>query len=127
MCCTRARRGFTALAEALVLPFGDADTVRYLSVLAETVGVTPPFLVNDGSADLFFLAPAYPALRALSVRDAARAWVLVDMLCLNVARVLEEDLVQRYAENPSAEADWRGALTVDGWSRRSTLQSPRDG
>ena len=55
-----------------------------------------------------------PGLRTLSVPDAARSWVLVDMLCLDTTRRIENDLVQCYAENPSAEGDWRAALTVDG-------------
>ena len=63
----------------------------------------------------------YPALRALSVRDAARAWVLVDMMCLDATRRIEDDLVQRYAEDPLGEADWHACLTVDGCPACDTL------
>ena len=116
----------TTLADAIVgLPgFDAADVQHLLAPLAETddVDCPPPFTLASGNcASLLLLAPMYPSLRTLSVRDATRAWVLVDMLCLNAARRIEDDLVQRYAENPSAEADWRAALTVAGCPACDTL------
>ena len=109
------------LADAVAaLPYSACEVGRFLAILA--VGATPPFtLASDNCASLLFLAPMYPALRALSVRDAARAWVLVDMLCLDATHRIEDDLVQRYAEDPSAEEDWRGALTVAGCPACDTL------
>ena len=118
--------GCSALTDALaVLPFSAAEVTRFLAPLVETDDVTappPPFtLAACNSASLVFLAPMYLTLRALTTHDAARAWVLVDMLCLDATRRIEDDLVQRYAENPSAEADWRAALTVDGCPACDTL------
>ena len=66
-------------------------------------------------------APLHSALRGLCVRDAARALVIADLLCLYATRLLVDDLVQRYAENPAAEADWRGALDVSGCPACDTL------
>ena len=118
--------GRTALAFAVAgLPsFSDADVARYLTVLAQTRDAIPAFSSASGSCSaMMFLAPLYPALRTLSARDAARAWVLADMLCLDleVSRRIEDDLVQRYAEDPAGEADWRGALTVDDCPACDTL------
>ena len=77
---------------------------------------------TDGAASLMLLAPLYPTLRALTVREAASAWVLADFLCLGAAaRRLEEDIVQRFMESPVAEADWCDALTVDGCPACDTL------
>ena len=117
--------GRSTLADAVsVLPFSAADISRFLSSLAATGGVDspPPFTLATGNcASLLFLTPMYPVLRTLTVRDAARAWVLVDMLCLDATRRIEDDLVQRYAESPSSEDDWRGALTVAGCPACDTL------
>ena len=107
-----------------VLPFSGAEAERYVSPVAATDDVSqpPPFTLASGNcSSLLFLAPMYPHLRALSIRDAARAWVLLDMLCLDATRRIEDDLVQRYAEDPSAEADWRGVLTVPGCPACDTL------
>ena len=107
-----------------VLPFSSSNTHRYLAAIA-LAGVAPPPFAPSSSGNscssVSFLAPMYPALQSLAVADAARAWVLVDMLCLDATKMLEDDLVQRYAENPSAEADWRAALAVDGCPAADTL------
>ena len=53
---------------------------------------------------------------------AARAWVLVDFLCLgSAARRLEDDLIQRYLEAPLAVVSWRSALAVPGCPACDTL------
>ena len=91
-----------------------------LRPVVETEGVVPPISLTE-TPEMVFFAPIFPALRALSVREAARAWVLLDMLCLDATRRIEDDLVQRYAENPDSEADWRLALTVDGCPACDTL------
>ena len=105
------------LTEALTaLPFSASDSSQWLRIFAEANNIASS---HDAFAftlaDVVFLAPTWPPLRSLTVRDAARTWVLVDFLCLgSAASKLEDDLVQRYAEDPSAEADWRASLTVDG-------------
>ena len=126
------RAVYATLAEAVaVLPISAADAVRLLGPVAASGEVAPPFTMGAGSdATMLFLTPMFPALRELSVRDAVRAWVLVDLLCLAApARRLEHDLIQRYAEDPSAEGDWRAAFTVEAaprvtrcgnWSRAAT-------
>ena len=101
--------GRATLADAVaVLPFSSEEVANYLAPLVEAEESAPPFLLSAGNcSSLLFLSPMYPALRALSIGDAAR-W-------------LEDDLVQRYAENPSAEGSWRTALTVAGCPACDTL------
>ena len=101
-----------------MLPFGAAEVarLRLLAPLAEAVA--PPVSFCEAT---IFLAPRYSPLRQLSVRDAARAWVLSDLLCLDVTRWVEEDLVQRFLEDPSAEVDWCTTLTIDGCPTCDTL------
>ena len=112
------------LAEAVaVLPFTLEEAVHLLGPVADTTDSQPPFTLSHGmDPRKVFLTPMFPPLRSLSVREAVRAWVLADMLCLDAAaRRLEDDLVQRYAANPSGEADWRAAFTVDGCPACDTL------
>ena len=112
------------LDEALaVLPFTLEEAVHLLGPVADTADALPPFTLSAGcDPSMVFLTPMYPALRSLTTRKAVRAWVLADMLCLDAAaRRIEDDLVQRYAENPSAEGNWRAAFTLDGCPASVTL------
>ena len=68
-----------------VLPFSSSNTHRYLAAIA-LAGVAPPPFAATACSSVFFLAPMYPALRCLAMADAARAWVLVNMLCLDAPR-----------------------------------------
>ena len=113
------------LTEALTtLPFDGPTALRMLAPVAATEGARPHVdsRASKKAATQLLLGPLYPALRALTVREAASAWVLVDFLCLGeAARRLEEDIVQRFMESPGAEADWRSALYVDGCPACDTL------
>ena len=112
----------TFISAISVLPFTLADSVRYLQPLAAVQGMTPPFPLSGGPTTKLFLAPRYPPLRSLSLSNAVRAWVLADLLCLTDACTqLEEDISQRYAEDPAAAASWRDALTVPGYPACDTL------
>ena len=104
-----------------VLPFSGADAARLLAPLADAERTPAPFLLRGVVASMLLLTPMFPALRVLSVRDAAAARLLGDLLCLDATGMVEDDLVQRYVENPFAEADWRGALTVAGCPACDTL------
>ena len=104
------------LADAVsTLPFTAEEVMHLLGPVAATTDTTPPFPLDTVDPRTLLLAPMFPPLRELSVRDAVRAWIVVDFLCLPApARRLEDDLVQRYVEDPSAVADWRAAFTVNG-------------
>ena len=106
----------TSLAE--VLPFSAQEAARLLLPLADAAKGA-----GTGSlgSSLYFLAPAHPALRVLTVSDAAAAWVIADFLCLDESKLLVDDLVQRYSENPAAEADWAAAMAVAGCPAADTL------
>ena len=68
--------------------FSLEEAVRLLDVVAAAVDCVPVTASQ-------FLAPIHPALRVLSVRECARAWVLADFLCLDTgAARLEEEIVQ---------------------------------
>ena len=119
--------GRATLVEAVeLLPsYSGAEATRLLEAVAVAAQVSPPPFKSGSasSASFLFLAPLYPSLRSLSVRDVARAWVLADYLCIDqmAVRRLEDDLVQRYAESPGSTEDWRAALTVVcGWGATHT-------
>ena len=112
-----------ALADAMAtLPFAE-EVVHLLGPVALAAECNPPFFLGGpASPHTLWLAALHPALRELSVRDEVKAWVAVDFLCLPAAaRMLEDDLTQRYIQNPGGEADWRAAFTVDGCPACDTL------
>ena len=63
-----------------------------------------------------FLKPMHPALRVLSLADAAAGARLADFLLVDkkLAECFEQDIVQRYAEDPGAVPDWKAALSPGG-------------
>ena len=106
-----------SLAASLsVLPFSVAEAAELLAPVAASGDHPPPFsLSGDTHPDLLLLTPLFPALRELSVHDAARAWVVVDLLCLGqAARRIEDDLVQRFILDPACCENWLAALDVAG-------------
>ena len=106
-----------AAVERVGISLATATSVLSLLAAAQTA---VPLPIPIGDAELFFLVPFHPALRVLSVEDAAAAWELGDFLCLGV-RQLEEDLVQRYMEDPAAVADWRAAIGTTAHPAREML------
>ena len=106
--------------EALPIPFD--RIVRLLDVVAESAEHAPPFDVALHAASTLLLTPAHQPLRVLGVVEAAQAWVVADLLCLGSAtRRLEDDLVQRFVENPAAVLDWRAAIVMAECPATDTL------
>ena len=100
----------SALADATaILSMTDAEAIRLLTPLAACVPtVCDPFAL--------FLKPMHPALRVLSLADAAAGARLADFLLVDkkLAECFEQDIVQRYAEDPGAVPDWKAALSPGG-------------
>ena len=100
------------------LPFSSAEATRLLVTVAASDATVPFVSLRMGRPDavMLFLAPLYPPLRALSVSNAVRAWVLVDMLCLDAAaHRLEDNIVQRRGPSRGGKLAYR---PYRGWLPR---------
>ena len=95
---------------------------RMISLLADARAAAPLGFPDEYFAQLVYLAPIHPSLRALSVTEIAAAWEVCDYLYL-CAHPFEEDLVQRYFDDPAClpGSDWRAAIGTAAHPAREML------
>ena len=112
-----------SLDDALeVVTFVTAEEARRVLGIFSQRDPSPPFDFGGAACAAWIIfAPLHPSLRAMSVREVASAWAIADYLCLGGTHTLVEDLVQRYAENPAAVADWRADISLQDCPACDTL------